>query len=123
MKNIFETFYSTLLCTALMLSTATLTKLVEVTKINPNIKIDLPYATENNFTHKAVYKSARCFLTEEAAQALSRVQQLLEKKGLGLKIWDGYRPLSVQKIFWDLVPDERYVADPKKVLVIIVDVL
>jgi D-alanyl-D-alanine dipeptidase len=48
------------------------------------------------------------------ARRLSQVQQDLERQGLGLKVYDCYRPLSVQKKFWALVPDERYVADPAK---------
>jgi D-alanyl-D-alanine dipeptidase len=41
------------------------------------------------------------------------VQSALEKRRLGLKIYDAYRPVSVQKIFWELLPDTRFVADPK----------
>ena len=50
----------------------------------------------------------------DAAYALDSVQKDLQKIGLGLKVFDGYRPLSVQKKFWEIMPDERYVADPKK---------
>lgn len=49
---------------------------------------------------------------KKAANALKKVQSELEKKGLSLKIWDGYRPLSAQQKFWDLVQDERYVSNP-----------
>ncbi len=88
--------------------------LVEVTKVNPSIRLDIRYATENNFTHHKVYKQARCFLQRPAAEQLGKVQKELEAEGLGLKLYDCYRPLSVQKKFWALVPDERYVADPAK---------
>ncbi len=87
--------------------------LVELIQITPRILLDIRYATPHNFTGKSVYASARCFLRKKTAERLHRVQLFLEKKGLGLKIYDGYRPLSVQKIFWELVPDRRYVADPK----------
>lgn len=90
------------------------TDLVEINKINPNIKLDIRYATPNNFTHQILYKSARCFLCREAALALNNVQQELEELGLGLLIWDGYRPLSTQKKMWAVVPDDRYVANPAK---------
>ena len=86
--------------------------LVELIEISPQILLDIRYATAQNFTGQAVYKSARCFLLKNCAERLDRVQKKLEKKGLGLKVFDGYRPLSVQKIFWNLVPDPRYVADP-----------
>jgi D-alanyl-D-alanine dipeptidase len=108
-------------CLIVILALSTLcADLVEVVKINPHIRLDIRYATTNNFAKKVVYPSARCFLEEPAAKALDAVQQKLEKFGLGLKIFDGYRPLSVQKIFWNVVsdqfPDEtvraQYVANP-----------
>ena len=88
--------------------------LVELKCISPNVLLDIRYATPHNFTGKAVYSSSRVFLTEQTAQRLHRVQIALEKRGFGLKIYDGYRPLSVQKIFWNLVPNTCYVADPAK---------
>ena len=88
--------------------------LVEIKKINPTIKLDIRYATTNNFTGKIIYPSARCFLEEEIAKALDAVQKELNSMGYGLKIFDGYRPLSVQKIFWKIYPDEKYVANPAK---------
>jgi D-alanyl-D-alanine dipeptidase len=87
-------------------------ELVELVNVIPDIALDIRYATTNNFTGKAVYPVARCFLVKEAALALSQVQADLRKAGYGLKIFDGYRPLSVQKIFWSILPDPRFVADP-----------
>lgn len=89
-------------------------ELVELIKINSHFKTKVYYATENNFTHKQVYPSARCFLQEPAAHALDKVEQELEKQNLGLIIFDAYRPLSVQKIFWQICPNENFVADPAK---------
>ncbi len=86
--------------------------LVEVVKLDPSLILDIRYATENNFTGKTVYPSARCYLRQEAAQALVLVQKDLRTQGLGLKIYDGYRPFSVQKIFWKIMPDQRYVFEP-----------
>lgn len=88
--------------------------LVDVQSVNPRIRIDLRYATSDNFVGKPMYRMSRCFLRREVAERLSKVQTELETLGLGLKVWDGYRPLSVQKEFWKLVPDERYVASPVK---------
>lgn len=90
------------------------TDLVEVKKVVPTAQLDLRYATTNNFTHQKVYRSSRCFLTRGTAEKLKAVALDLQHEGLGLKIYDGYRPLAVQKRVWALVPDERYVADPKK---------
>lgn len=86
--------------------------LVELIQVSPRILLDIRYATPNNFTGKAVYRSSRCFLRRKTAERLHRVQLLVEKKKLGLKVYDGYRPLFVQKIFWELVPNTCYVADP-----------
>lgn len=88
------------------------TELVELNTVIPDIILDIRYATTNNFTGKAVYPVARCFLVKEAAQALAQVQADLHKLGYGLKIYDGYRPLSVQKLFWSILPDPKFVADP-----------
>ncbi len=87
-------------------------ELVELNTIIPDIVLDIRYATANNFTGKAVYPVARCFLVKEAAEALAMVQADLKKLGYGLKIYDGYRPLSVQKMFWAIRPDPKFVADP-----------
>ena len=89
-------------------------ELVELAVAAPDIILDIKYATTDNLTGKAVYPIARCFLVKEAAQALVQVQADLRTFGYGLKVFDGYRPLSVQKIFWSILPDERFVADPAK---------
>lgn len=86
---------------------------VELKTVNSNIILDIRYATENNFLKKPVYPSSRCFTLKIVAQKLDSIQTELEGKGLGLKIFDGYRPLSVQKMMWEILPDSRYVADPK----------
>jgi D-alanyl-D-alanine dipeptidase len=86
--------------------------LVDIHSINPRILVDLRYASANNFVGRPVYSCGKCFLRRKVALKLDAIQRQLEKIGLGLKLWDGYRPLSVQKIFWDLCPDPRYVASP-----------
>lgn len=80
-----------------------------------NLKIDLKYATQDNFTQQIIYPSiANAYLVEVAAEALKSVARELNALGYTIKIWDAYRPLSAQYIFWNLVSDERYVADPSK---------
>ena len=86
---------------------------VELKTVNPNIVLDIRYASENNFLKKAVYPSARCFVLRIVATKLDSIQIELETMKLGLKVFDGYRPLSVQKMMWEILPDNRYVADPK----------
>jgi D-alanyl-D-alanine dipeptidase len=102
------------LLTAQSVFAAVPTDLVEIQSVNPRIRIDLRYATANNFMGRAMYRVNKCFLRREVAERLSKVQVDLEALGFGLKVWDGYRPLSVQKEFWKLLPDERYVASPVK---------
>ncbi|HEV2601960.1 MAG TPA: D-alanyl-D-alanine dipeptidase [Candidatus Babeliales bacterium] len=88
--------------------------LVNILEIVPDVVLDIRYATENNFTGKVVYPNANCFLERVVACALAEVQKELAPLGLRLKIWDGYRPLSVQRIFWNIMPDARYVMPPEK---------
>ena len=88
--------------------------LIDAKKYDFSLLLDIRYATKNNFTHEVVYPEARCVLRKSVAQALSKVQSALKMQGFKLKIFDCYRPLTVQKKFWELVPDERYVANPQK---------
>jgi D-alanyl-D-alanine dipeptidase len=90
--------------------------LVELTKLSSTIKLDIRYATANNFVGRPVYTEARSFLQRPAADALVRVHKQLKKKGLGLVIFDGYRPWAVTKLFWDVVPEDKrkFVANPER---------
>ena len=93
-------------------------ELVEVVKLDPTIKLDIRYATTNNFLHRPVYTQARAFLQRPAAEALVRAQRTLNAKGYGVLVFDGYRPWSVTKIFWDSASAEErrieFVANPRK---------
>jgi zinc D-Ala-D-Ala dipeptidase len=86
--------------------------LVNIQQVAPNIRQDIRYATANNFMHRKLYPVARCLLHEKVAQQLKSVQIELEKDNLGLKVFDCYRPLSIQKEMWKILPDNRYVANP-----------
>ncbi len=91
------------------------TALIDIQKLNPNILVEMRYKTKDNFVGVPLYpEDARCYLRKEAADALLRVQESLEKQGLRLKIFDGYRPLSVQKTMWAKYPVEGFVANPAK---------
>ena len=90
-------------------------KLVNIKTINPNIRVECLYATTHNFTGQQVYPKElfeNCFVLKKVARKLNMIQKALEKDGLGLLIWDGFRPAQAQQIFWDLCPDERYVSNP-----------
>ncbi len=88
--------------------------LVDLQKEVPDLVLDIRYATTNNFMKQAVYPVAKCYLRRTSAHKLTAVQKELKTKSLGLKIFDGYRPLSAQRKLWAIVPDERYVANPAK---------
>lgn len=88
--------------------------LVNISSIIPGIHIDLKYASSDNFTGEIVYDFQDCLLHQTAALLLKEVQMELQEMGLSLKIWDGYRPFKAQEKFWELVPDPRYVSNPKK---------
>jgi D-alanyl-D-alanine dipeptidase len=88
--------------------------LVPLETVRPPCLPEVRYATRHNFTGRVLYPLPRVFLHRDAARALARVQRDLQKRGLGLKVWDAYRPLSVQWKMWHLVPDERYVSNPAK---------
>ena len=90
--------------------------MVELTTLDNSIKLDIRYATADNFVGRPVYTEARAFLQRPAAEALVRVSEELAKQGLGLVIFDGYRPWSVTKLFWDVVPEDKrkFVANPAK---------
>jgi len=77
--------------------------LVDVRSVDPSIRVDLRYATANNFTGAPLpgYEAARALLRREAAAALGRVQARLRAQGLGLKIFDAYRPLRASRAMVD----------------------
>ncbi len=90
--------------------------MIELITLDRTIKLDIRYATPDNFVGRAVYPEARAFLQKPAAEALVRAHHQLKKQGLGLIIFDGYRPWTITKLFWEVVPEDKrkYVADPAK---------
>ncbi len=90
-------------------------RIIELHSLIPNLVYDLKYATPDNFTKKQLYKNRTLtFLRLPAARALLKVQQRLNSNGHGLKIFDAYRPYNVTQEMWNLIQDERYVANPLK---------
>jgi D-alanyl-D-alanine dipeptidase len=90
--------------------------LVELTSLDRAIRLDVRYATADNFLSTPVYAEARAFLQRPAAEALVRAHRSLAATGHGLLIHDAYRPWWVTKLFWDATPVEKrdFVADPAK---------
>jgi beta-N-acetylhexosaminidase/D-alanyl-D-alanine dipeptidase len=87
---------------------------VDLATLEPGIAIDMRYAGADNFTGEAIYPVARCLLRRPVAEALVRVERRLRRRGFALKVWDCYRPFSVQEQLWRRVPDPRYVARPRR---------
>jgi D-alanyl-D-alanine dipeptidase len=89
--------------------------MVDLKQADAGFKFDLRYAGTNNFMHQKLYPPIKTtYLRKAAADSLMAAQQELNKKGLGLKIFDAYRPYSVTEKLWEPVKDDRYAADPKK---------
>lgn len=90
--------------------------LVDLTMIDPRIKLDIRYAGSNNFMGIPLYERAAAYMQRPAAEALGRAQKVLAGKGYGLLIHDAYRPWFVTWMFWEATPpeDHAFVADPAK---------
>jgi D-alanyl-D-alanine dipeptidase len=88
--------------------------LVELVTLDPSIKLDIRYASTNNFMGAAMYSSARAFMQRPAAEAIVRAHQALAANGYGILIHDAYRPWYITKMFWDATrgPDREFVANP-----------
>lgn len=89
--------------------------LVDVAQAIPDAVLDLRYATDDNFLKKKVYPDgARCLLRPETVERLKVAAQALREKGLRLRLYDCFRPRSVQWEMWKIFPKPGYVADPRK---------
>jgi D-alanyl-D-alanine dipeptidase len=90
-------------------------KMINIKNTYPSIVPDLRYTTVNNFMHKILYPPvAKAYLRKAAADALGKVQSTLNAEGLGLKIFDAYRPYAVTVQMWEPIKNEDYVANPAK---------
>ena len=90
------------------------TEWADIALLDTSIVIDMKYATTENFVGEKMYECGRCFVRPEVAQSILKIQQKLRAHGLGLKMYDCFRPRPVQYALWEKVPDPRYVSDPKK---------
>ncbi len=91
--------------------------LIELTHLDQTIRLDIRYATTNNFTGRQLYSRPRAFLVAPAAQALVGAHKAAEREGYGLTVYDAYRPWRVTKALWDATPPgpkRNYVANPKR---------
>ena len=86
--------------------------LVRLLDMDDEFIIDLVYSTPNNFTGAVVYPFKDCYIDINTAKRLIVAKNLAKKDGYRMKVWDAYRPTSAQQRFWDLLPDNNFVAYP-----------
>lgn len=86
--------------------------LVKLAEIDDDFIIDLRYATPNNFTGRQIYTSGECWMDRHTAQILIKAKNIFKEAGYRVKIWDAYRPISAQEKFWEIMPNNDFVARP-----------
>jgi len=87
-------------------------QLIDIQQAIPGITLDIRYAPDNNFMKQVMYPEARAFARKPVVEQLKNVQQALRKKGLGLKIYDAYRPYAITVAFYKQASDKNFVANP-----------
>jgi len=99
-----------------MVERDSLQAMIELKSLIPTVQYELRYASKNNFTGQRLYpkNTHTTYLRRKPAMALAKVAEELRGKGLGIKIWDAYRPYRTTVRFWELIHDERFVANPSK---------
>ena len=99
-----------------MVDRDSLLAMIELKSLIPTLQYELRYASSNNFTGQRLYpqNTRTTYLRRNPALALAKVAEDLKEKGLGIKIWDAYRPYRTTVRFWKLIHDERFVANPSK---------
>ena len=85
---------------------------VRVRDYIPDILVELRYATENNFTGQTIYTFDELWLRYGTVKKLAQVQEVLREHDMGLKVWDGFRPVAAQFVLWEVCPNPTYVANP-----------
>lgn len=87
---------------------------VDLKKLDTSFVYDMKYASKDNFLKEKVYDCANCLLRYKTAQSLINANNSFKKLGFKIKLFDCYRPLTIQKKMWEIYPDARYVANPSK---------
>lgn len=90
--------------------------LVDLATLTPAPRLDIRYATANNFLGAPTYPVSRAYLQRPAAEALAHAEAALRARGLGLIVYDAYRPWYVTKVFWEATPEHlrTFVANPER---------
>src|SRR5882672_3020423 len=87
-------------------------ELINLEKFIPGVKLDIRYATTNNFTKEKIYNLSRAYARKPVAESLKKAQEDFKKLGYGIKIYDAYRPYSATVKFYEVYHDTTYVASP-----------
>jgi zinc D-Ala-D-Ala dipeptidase len=87
-------------------------ELIDLATFIPHVVLDIRYATANNFTNEVIYKSARAFARKPVAEALKKAQEEFNRQGIGIKIFDAYRPYAATVKFYEVYHDTTFVASP-----------
>jgi D-alanyl-D-alanine dipeptidase len=87
-------------------------ELIDLEKFVPGLVMDIRYATTNNFTGEKIYNMAKAYARKPVAEALKKIQAELKPKGLGIKMFDAYRPYKATVKFYEVYKDTTYVASP-----------
>ena len=87
---------------------------VRLKDLSADFVYELKYATPDNFLKQAVYDCGECYLRKSTAEALVKANETFKQLGYRIKLFDCYRPLSVQKKMWKILPGTHYVANPAK---------
>ena len=87
---------------------------VRLKDLSSDFVYELKYATPDNFLKQAVYDCGECYLRKSTAEALVKANKAFIQLGYRIKLFDCYRPLSVQKKMWKILPGTHYVANPAK---------
>lgn len=86
--------------------------LIRLIDLDKDFIIDLKYATTDNFTKVKIYQSGECYINKNTARHLIEAKNIFKKAGYKIKIWDAYRPISAQKKFFEILPNNNFVATP-----------
>lgn len=89
--------------------------LVRLLDVDKDFIVNLKYATEDNFTGKQVYQSNECWIDEHTAEILIKAKDKFKADGYSVMIWDAYRPIRAQRRFWEIMPNDDFVARPPDV--------
>lgn len=89
--------------------------MIRLLDLDADFIIDLRYATADNFTGVQVYRSTECWVDAHTAQILIQAKNIFKAAGYRVKIWDAYRPIRAQRRFWEILPDDNFVARPPEV--------